>query len=99
MARELKIELFDILELISCAEDWGFVHDVLFDAFAEMLEYPLSDEDIESYSRSIEALKGYGAEAYKQTRSRLIEFKKKYIESAGRESHGYPFNKPNMNND
>jgi hypothetical protein len=35
--RKLTVELDNVLSLISCAEDYGFKNDVLFDGFREML--------------------------------------------------------------
>lgn len=76
--RKLKIELRDILELITCAEDYGFKDDVLFDSFADMLGRELTDEEIECYARELESLEGYGEEDYEDVKERLEEFKEQY---------------------
>ena len=77
--REVKTDLEDILSLISCAEQYGFADDILFDAFSEIIGNTLTDEEIEWYARSIEAKKGYGEEDYENIKEILEEFKSKYI--------------------
>jgi hypothetical protein len=80
MNREIKTDLGNILSLISCARDYGFEDGVLFDAFKEMLDSKLTEEEIEWYARSIEAEDGYGEEDYKEIKERLVEFKNKYCD-------------------
>jgi hypothetical protein len=76
--RKIKIKLDQILELISCADDYGYQHDVLFDAFGEIIQYNLTDKEIESYARKIEAMKPYSEEDYEVIKERLAKFKEKY---------------------
>ena len=76
--REIKTSLKTVLSLISCANDYGFKNDVLFDAFKGMLNNKLTNEEIETYARSVEAMEGYCEEDYKEIRERLNEFKNKY---------------------
>jgi len=78
MNREIKTDLGNILSLISCADDYGFHRDVLFDAFREMLDDKLSEEEIEWYSRKLEAMDGFGEEDYLSCKKRLTNFKNKY---------------------
>ena len=78
MNRELKTDLENILSLIACASDYGFEDDVLFDAFRKMLDSQLTEQEIEWYARSVEALDGYGEEDYGVTKDRLEGFKNKY---------------------
>lgn len=76
--RTIETPLDNILSLIACASDYGFEGDVLFTAFRDMLDSKLSDEEIEAYARSVEALDGYTEEDYEEIKERLEEFKDKY---------------------
>ena len=76
--RIIKTNLKNILDLIACAGDYGFEDDVLFDAFREMLDSKLTNEEIETHARSVEAMKGYGKEDYEEIKERLKGFKNKY---------------------
>jgi hypothetical protein len=76
--RKIEIEISEILDLVNCAEDYGFEDDVLFDAFAEFLGYKLSNEEIEIFSKSFLKEEGYGKEDYNQIKKRLFDFKTKY---------------------
>jgi hypothetical protein len=78
MDREIKIRLGDILSLIACAADYGFEDNVLFDAFRQMLDSKLTNEEIETYARSVEAMEGYSKEDYEAIKERLKYFKNKY---------------------
>ena len=50
----------------------------MFDAFREMLEGKLTNEEIEKYARSVEAEDGYDEEDYEAIKERLKDFKNKY---------------------
>jgi len=76
--RIIKTNLDNILDLIDCARDYGFERDVLFNAFSEMLDSKLTNEEIESYARNVEAMEGYGKEDYEAVKERLKDFKDKY---------------------
>ena len=76
--RIIKTTLENILSLIACASDYGFEDDVLFDAFGEMLDGKLTNEEIENYSRSVEAMEGYNEEDYEAVKEQLKDFKNKY---------------------
>ena len=78
MNREIKTDLENILSLIACAGDYGFADDVLFDAFREMLNSKLTDDEIEWYARLVESEEGYTEEDYEAIKERLISFKNKY---------------------
>ena len=78
MKRKLNIAVDDLIELISCASDYGFENDILFDAFSEMLNKILTNEEIETYARSIEALEGYGKEDYVVIKDTLNNYRNKY---------------------
>ena len=76
--RIIKTNLENILSLITCAADYGFENDILFDAFREMINGKLTNEEIEIYSRSVEAMDGYNEEDYKVIKSILKRFKNEY---------------------
>jgi hypothetical protein len=76
--REIKTDLETILSLISCARDFGFKDDVLFDAFGEMLGGKLIEEEIEWYAKRVESMDGYGKEDYKIIKEILEDFKDRY---------------------
>ena len=76
--REIKTDLKNILDLISCAGDYGFERDVLFDAFKDMLGGKLTYEEIEWYARSVESMDGYNEEDYDLIKERLKTFKERY---------------------
>ena len=76
--RIIKTTLENVLSLISCAGDYGFEDDVLFDAFREMLDSKLTNNEIETYARSVETMDGYGEEDYEAIKERLEDFKNKY---------------------
>lgn len=78
--RQIKIDIDNILELIASAEDWGFYHDVLFDAFSDMIGKKLSFTEIENYAKSIEEMEEYSHEDYLQIIQRLLQFKNKYCD-------------------
>lgn len=78
MNREIKTDLENILSLIACARDYRFENDVLFDAFKEMLDGKLSEEEIEWYARLVESEDGYTEEDYEAIKERLWDFKNKY---------------------
>lgn len=77
--REIKTGVDNILSLISCAEDFGFKSNILFDAFRVMLNDRLTGEEIETFARELEAEDGYSKEDYEQVKETLTEFKNKYI--------------------
>ena len=76
--RIIKTTLENILSLIACASDYGFEDDVLFDAFRGMLDSKLTNEEIETYARSVESMEGYSEENYEAIKERLKDFKNKY---------------------
>ena len=78
MNREIKTDLQNILSLITCASDYGFESDILFDSFRTMLDSKLTEEEIEWYAKSIEELEGYNEEDYEVLKEKLEGFKNKY---------------------
>ena len=80
--RILEIKLDDILELICCADDYGYRNDVLFEAFSLLLT-TLSDEEIENYASTFlsdESKKdGFSEEDYESSKKILLEFRNEYL--------------------
>lgn len=80
--RQLKnISLETILDLITSAEDYGFEDDILFDAFAEMMDRELSADEIYVHAKWYRDNEAYGEEDYVAIKEKLIDFKKKYCSS------------------
>ena len=77
--RKIETDLNNILSLISCARTYGFEDDILFDAFADMINKSLSYEEIEYYAKSVLNDNQYSEDDYYQILERLHEFKIKYI--------------------
>lgn len=76
--RILKTTLETILDLIVCSSHYGFENDILFDAFREMLDSKLTQEEIETYAKSVEDIQGYSEEDYQAIKKLLKNFKNKY---------------------
>ena len=77
--RKTTVDLDNILSLISCARDYGFENDVLFDAFSGMMDRKLLNKEIESFSRQY--LEDEGQEDYDAVKEKLQEFKAKYCKN------------------
>jgi hypothetical protein len=78
--RTLKVSLDNILSLVSCADDYGFNKQVLMEGLAGMMDYKLSDDEIEQHARDILLEDGFGIEDYQEIKESLIRFKKEFIE-------------------
>lgn len=80
--RKLSIDITEILNLISCAEDYGFSDDVLFTYFASFLG-DLSNEEIEEYcsyyTSNAGREAGYNEEDYEEVKEKLQQFKEDYF--------------------
>ena len=76
--RKLEVNLNLILEIVSVAEDYGFEDDVLFDALAQVMEYNLSDMEIETYALNVEKLPKCGFKDYTDVKNRLLSFKERF---------------------
>ena len=76
--KEINIELRFILDLIVSAPDYGFEDEVLFSAFAYMIDKTLSDSEIEEYAVKIWNTDGYSYECYCKCKEKLNYFKEKY---------------------
>ncbi|QHU99989.1 hypothetical protein [Synechocystis sp. CACIAM 05] len=81
--KTINVDLSDILELIHCAEVYGFANPVLLEAFAEMAG-SVSDQEIiefaqEKYLSDEARSQGYSEEDYKSAISVLTNWRNKYF--------------------
>lgn len=83
--REITIPISEILSLISCADTYGFRDDVLFVAFAQYLNFQLTDKEILDYASwflSDEAKsQGFSREDFLDIKNTLGKFKDDYIDN------------------
>lgn len=79
--REVTTTLQNILDLINCAESYGFGDDIFYDAMFSIIK-PLSEEEIESYAKTFLTgemiYMGYSQEDYDSAIETLIELNNKY---------------------
>jgi len=80
MENTIQVRKGLILELIAVAEDYGWNNPALISGFAEMIDYKLSNEEIEIHSRKVEAMDGYSEEDYEDVKGKLQAFKKQYCD-------------------
>jgi len=76
--RKLNVNVDDILSLIACAEDYGFIDNVLFSSFSDFLNNKLSDEEIKLF------LDGFNRDDYSDEdllhiKNILLEFRRDFI--------------------
>ena len=80
--RTITVDLSLILELVSCAETYGYNKSILLSGFAEMID-ELTDSDIEQYVNKFltpEFLQqGYGQEDVDSVRETLQTFRSQYL--------------------
>jgi GNAT superfamily N-acetyltransferase len=85
----VEIPLFDILDLIACAEDYGHTNQIIMSTFAEWLGHVLSDEDIEDYAQGYLTeemrAKGYSEEDYEALKTQLVAWREKWCREDGYE--------------
>lgn len=81
VTRTVSIEVNEIIDLMCCAEDYGYDDPVLMDAFYDWVS-PLTDERIEEYARSFLAenrqQQGYTEEDADSARRRLRDIRARY---------------------
>ena len=74
----IRVDLDDLLSLIACAEDYGFGHPILMDAFRSWLA-PITDAEIEAYAATFltdeRRAQGYGEEDAVEVVERLRAFR------------------------
>jgi hypothetical protein len=73
----ITIDRSEILDLIACAQDYGFADDVLFSAFGEWIVY-LSDDEISTFANGLLSIEGYGEEDVDIVMTRLVEWRDRY---------------------
>lgn len=79
MSTERKIELFDILDLINCADTYGHWNSVCQSSLWEWAK-PVTLDDIERFSLDLASKDGYGEEDYEESKERLTAGYRRYIE-------------------
>jgi len=77
MSKNITIPRLEILDLIACAEDYGFADDVLFAAFSNWL-ISISNSDIETYLVEYIPLDTYSKEDADNIREKFKSFNKRY---------------------
>ncbi|MFA5026048.1 MAG: hypothetical protein WC503_06085 [Candidatus Shapirobacteria bacterium] len=79
--RPITIPLEELLDLLSCAEDYGFDDDIFYNFVFSYIN-PLTDEEIEEFAQTFltEAAirKGYGEEDYQNIKYKLTKLKETY---------------------
>lgn len=82
MAREITIPIESILDLISCAEDFGFNDSTLMSNLFKFMGNKLSDEEIKEFAESYLANgSGYGEEDVEMITDTLTEQRNKYCKA------------------
>lgn len=77
MNREIKTDLYNLLDLLNVAEDYGFRDDVLFWSIFELTGH-VTDEEIHGYANQFDFTKGYGEEDVEAAIERLTEYRNQY---------------------
>ena len=76
----MRVGLFDLLDLVSCAATYGFDRDVFYDACADWLGNELSFEEIDAFAESYRErqTEGYTEEDVQHIRQELRRFRDRY---------------------
>lgn len=69
----------DVLDMISCAQDYGHNTSMVLGFLAGLLGNKLSDEEIFEYAETFLEDEGYGVEDQKRAIEELKAFKERYI--------------------
>lgn len=75
--RTIHVPLCRILDLASCADDYGFADDVLMYTLYEFVG-DVTDAEIAAHAASVAAEPGYGPEDAEQITERLTEWRNTY---------------------
>ena len=78
MRKKVETEVNNILSLVSTSMDYGFDDDVFLDAMAEILDYNLSEKEIEAYAFFEYKQEGATEEDYTAIKTKLHIFKERY---------------------
>ena len=80
--RKIEVDLESILDLINCAEDFGFAKTAFFSKMADLTGY-VSDNEIHEYANDYltDEMKahGYTREDYNKAIETLTEWRDKYF--------------------
>lgn len=72
-----QVKLFDILDLVACAEDYGHWNNVCMVSLYEWAK-PVTDDDIKKYAECLTMEDGYGQEDRDEVTERLTKWRDKY---------------------
>lgn len=75
---KVEVEKLQIIDLISCAETYGFDDSLLIGSLFMFLGYNLTPEEIEEYAQDLSSQTGYGIEDYEETVKTLKDYAIKY---------------------
>lgn len=79
--RTISTNLHNILDLVACAEDYGYGKSIFYSAMFEIM-WPLSDLEIEVYAKRFlhpdMVAQGYGQEDYEVNKDTLTELRERY---------------------
>lgn len=78
--RQITIELPEILDLVSCAEDYGFADDVFMCSMYEFCG-DVSDAEISEFAQALASKEGYSSEDGEEASDRLTEWRNKHRSS------------------
>lgn len=85
--RNIEVDLWDILDLVACAMDYGFNDDVLMCSFYDFAG-DVSDEELrefaDSYVTPEKLEEGYTMEDHAELLERVTEWRDKHREAASR---------------
>ena len=81
MNRKIETDLFEILDLILCAEGYGFGDDVFYVSMFNMIR-PVSDEEITSFAENLRSKDGYGQDDYDDAIEQLTDLRDQYSHQA-----------------
>jgi hypothetical protein len=70
--RDCKVNLEDILDLVNCAEGYGFADDVFMDSMYQIAG-DVSDEEISEFANILASQDGYSEEDREEEREDITE--------------------------
>lgn len=82
MNKYLNISRLEILDLISCARDYGFENDVLFSSFASWL-VKITDGEIDEYCIKYLPSPTYEEDDINNAKDRIKYFIERYLSNNG----------------
>lgn len=76
--RTVTIEFEDLLDVVNCAETYGYDRAVLLDAIAAWCDRRVSDAEIDTYAACFLTMKGYGVEDQRAAQVQLRAWRDRY---------------------